>query len=327
MKKTISSLFALILGIMPLISRGDSPPTEEIFASIGTGGVTGVYYPLGGYIARLANGTTDETGIRISVEATGGSVFNVNALKKGELDFGIVQSDVQYEAFLGKGQFEAVGPYTGLRSVFSIYPEPFTVVARRDSGIETFDDLKGKRVNIGNVGSGQRAMMEYILKEKGWTVDDFRKTMALPSNQQAKALAANEVDAIVFTVGHPNESIQEATTLVDAVIVPVEGEWVDRIVEKYPYYSYTDIPGEMYEGNDDPVPTFGVRATLLTTSEQNPAAVTEVVRAVFENFDTFRRLHPAFAVLDKEEMVKESLTAPLHPAARAYYVEQGLLKP
>ncbi|MGE9290347.1 MAG: TAXI family TRAP transporter solute-binding subunit, partial [Puniceicoccales bacterium] len=292
-----------------------------------TGGVTGVYYPLGGYIARLANRSINEGGIRYSVEATGGSVDNVNALKQGELDFGVAQSDVQYESFLGKGRFASAGPFTDLRSVFSIHPEPFTVVARKDSGIRSFDDLKGKRVNIGNAGSGQRAMTEFLMEKKGWTQDDFKVVMELPSSEQAKALADNEVDAIIFTVGHPNGSIQEAATLAETVIVPVEGEFIDGIVEEYPYYAYATIPGGTYKGNEDPIPTFGVRATLVTTADEDDAVVTEVVRAVFGNFDTFRRLHPAFSVLNPQEMVKESLAAPLHPAARAYYVEQGLLEP
>tara|TARA_R100000027_G_scaffold304_2_gene363 strand:+ start:2599 stop:3588 length:990 start_codon:yes stop_codon:yes gene_type:complete len=326
MKKLFTTLLAFVVGTFPLTSHGEQSADEETYVTIGTGGVTGVYYPLGGSISRLVNRNKDETGIRCSVEATGGSVYNANALKQGELDFGVAQSDIQYEAFLGKGKFEGTGPFTGLRSVFSIHPEPFTIVARKDSGIESFDDLKGKRINIGNAGSGQRAMMEFLMEKKGWTKDDFKVAMGLTSSEQAKALANNDVDAIIFTVGHPNGSIQEATTLVDSVIVPVEGELIDRIVEEYPYYSYANIPGGLYKGNENPIPTFGVRATLVTTADEDDAVVTEVVRAVFENFETFRRLHPAFALLNPNEMVKESLTAPLHPAAKAYYVETGLLE-
>ena len=300
---------------------------DEVSVTIGTGGVTGVYYPLGGSISRLVNRDADRTGIRCSVEATDGSVFNVNAVKEGELDFGVAQSDVQYEAFFGRGEFEEVGPFTKLRSLFSIHSEPFTIVARRDSGIQTLEDLKGKRVNIGNSASGQRAMMQFLMEHMGWTEADFFSATGLSPIEQVKALAENEVDAIIFTVGHPGGSIQEAIDLVDAVIIPVKGDVIDAIIEEYPFYTKATIPGGLYKGNEEPVPTFGVRATMITTAAEKDRVVRELVRAVFENFDTFRRLHPAFSEINREEMVKEALSAPLHPAARAYYIEKGLIQP
>jgi TRAP transporter TAXI family solute receptor len=299
---------------------------EGQFITIGTGGVTGVYYPTGGAICRLVNVGRKEHGIRCSVESTGGSVYNVNTMRQGELDFGVVQSDVQYNAMKGIGEeFEGQGPFEGLRAVFAVHPEPFTVLARADSGIEIFDDLKGKRVNVGNPGSGQRATMEVLMEAKGWTMDDFALASELKSAEQSQALSDNNVDAIVFTVGHPNGSIQEAATTTDARLIPVSGPEVDGLVEENPYYSKATIPGGMYRGSDEDVETFGVRATFVSSSEVPEEVVYQVTKAVFENFEDFKKLHPAFADLEKEELTTEALSAPLHPGAERYYKEAGLM--
>jgi TRAP transporter TAXI family solute receptor len=247
-------------------------------------------------------------------------------MRQGELDMGVVQSDVQYNALNGVGEeFKDQGAFEDLRAVFSVHPEPFTVLARADSGIETFDDLKGKRVNVGNPGSGQRATMEVLMEKKGWTMDDFQLASELKSAEQSQALSDNNVDAIVFTVGHPNGSIQEATTTTDAILVPVSGPEVNQLVEENEYYTKAIIPGGMYTGTEEDTETFGVRATIVARADVPEEVVYETVKAVFENFDDFRKLHPAFANLTKEEMVQAALSAPLHPGAEKYYKEAGLL--
>jgi TRAP transporter TAXI family solute receptor len=300
--------------------------SAQTFITIGTGGVTGVYYPTGGAICRLVNKDRADHGIRCSVESTGGSVYNVNTMRAGELDMGVVQSDVQYNALNGEGEeFEGQGPFEDLRAVFSVHPEPFTVLARADSGIETFDDLPGKRVNVGNPGSGQRATMEVLMDAKGWTMDDFALASELKSAEQAQALADNKIDAIAFTVGHPSGSIQEATTTTDARLIPVTGPEVDALVESNPFYSKAVIPGGMYRGTDDDVETFGVKATFVSSAAIPEEVVYTVTKAVFENFEDFKKLHPAFANLKKEDMVSEALSAPLHPGAEKYYKEAGLM--
>lgn len=295
------------------------------FITIGTGGVTGVYYPTGGAICRLVNANRDEHGIRCSVESTGGSIYNLNTIRAGELDMGVVQSDWQYHAYNGTSRFEDDGPFRELRAVFSVHPEPFTVVARRDANIEHFEDLKGKRVNVGNPGSGQRGTMEVLMDAYGWTMDDFQLASELKPAEQSKALCDNKIDAMVYTVGHPSGSIQEATTACDTVLVEVSGDIVDKLVEENGYYRTATIPGGMYPGNPDDVQTFGVGATFVSSTASSPDIVYQVVKAVFENFETFTRLHPAFEVLKKEEMVSDGLSAPLHDGAKRYYEEAGLM--
>lgn len=303
-----------------------APAMAEEFVSIGTGGVTGVYYPTGGAICRMMAKTRAEHGIRCAVESTGGSVYNINAVRSGELEFGVAQSDWQFHAFNGSSKFEEQGKFDDLRAVFSIHPEPFTVVARADAGIKNFDDLKGKRVNVGNPGSGQRGTMEVLMEALGWTMADFAVASELQAGEQSQALCDNNIDAMVYTVGHPSGSIQEATTACDATLVNVTGPAVDKLVADNPFYRTATIPGGMYRGNDADTTTFGVGATLVSSAKVPDEVVYQLVKAVFSDIDAFRALHPAFANLDPAEMVKDGLSAPLHPGAERYYREAGLIK-
>ncbi|GAB4258501.1 MAG: TAXI family TRAP transporter solute-binding subunit [Pararhodobacter sp.] len=295
---------------------------QERFITIGTGGQTGVYYVVGQSICRLVNRGTAQHNLRCTAPSTGGSIANINAIAAGDMDMGVAQSDWQFHAYNGSSNF-AETPVPQLRAVFSVHPEPFTVVARADSGITTFEDLRGHRVNIGAPGSGQRATMEVVMNALGWTMDDFALASELAPAEQSAALGDNNVDAIIFTVGHPNGSIQEATSTVDARLIPVTGEAIDRLIAENPFYAAATIPGGMYANNPDDIPTFGVRATFVTSADVPDDVVYEVVKAVFDNFDRFRGLHPAFANLNEQEMISAGLSAPLHPGAERYYRERG----
>jgi len=304
---------------------GGAASAQQTFIGIGTGGVTGVYYPVGGAICRLVNRDRAEHGIRCGVESTGGSIFNINAIRAGELEFGVVQSDWQYHAYQGTSQFEGDGPFEDLRAVFSLHPEPFTVVARTDAGVSRFEELEGKRVNIGNPGSGQRATMDVVMEAMGWTTDVFSQATELPPGEQALALCDNNVDAIVYTVGHPSGAIQEATTACDTVILHADNDALRALVDERDYYRMATIPGGMYRGTPDDVTTFGVGATFVTRADVPEDAVYVLTRAIFENFDTFKGLHPALDILVPEEMARDGLSAPLHPGAERYFREAGLI--
>jgi TRAP transporter TAXI family solute receptor len=316
---------ALVAGTTAF-AGGAASAQDQTFIAIGTGGVTGVYYPTGGAICRLVNRDRAEHGIRCGVESTGGSVFNINAIRGGELEFGVAQSDWQFHAYRGTSRFEEQGAFEELRAVFSVHPEPFTVVARADAGIESFEDLQGKRVNVGNPGSGQRGTMEVVMEAYGWTMDDFALASELQAAEQSQALCDNNIDAMIYTVGHPSGSIQEATTACDSVLVEVSGDTIDALVADRPYYRTATIPGGMYRGNPEDTHTFGVGATFVTHADVPEEVVYTVVSAVFENIDQFRGLHPAFANLDPAEMASDGLSAPLHPGAERYFREAGLIE-
>ena len=324
MKRTgywMAAAAGLTLG---LVGASGTAVADTQFVTIGTGGVTGVYYPTGGAICRLVNQGRDEHGIRCSAESTGGSVFNLNTIREGELDMGVVQSDWQYHAYHGSDQFEDAGPNEELRALFSLHPEPLTLVVRPDSGIEGLEDVLGKRVNIGNPGSGQRATTDLMLDRLGWDYDDFGLISEVPSREQAQVLCDDRIDAFFFTVGHPSGSIQEPIATCDARIVSIEHDEIDALVEDFPYYFHATIPGGMYPGHDEDIHTWGVGATFVSSTATSDDVIYEVVKAVFENFDTFKGLHPAFAPLEKETMVTDGLSAPLHEGARRYYEEAGL---
>lgn len=314
------------VGAIAATILGAGAVNAQEFITIGTGSVTGVYYPTGGAICKLVNKDRKEHNIRCSVESTGGSIYNVNTIRSGELDFGIVQSDWQYHGYNGTSEFAEQGPFNKLRAMFSLHTEPFNIIARTDSGINGVADLAGKRVNIGNPGSGDRATMQVVMDAFGWTNDSFTLASELKGSERSQALCDNKIDAFIYMVGHPNGSIKEATTSCDAKLVPATGEQIDKIVAGNPYYAYSTVPAGMYRGTEQDVKSFGVAATLVTTSDVSDEVAYNVAKAVFENFETFTRLHPAFANLKKEDMVKAGLSIPLHPGAAKYYKEIGLLK-
>ncbi|MBF8223123.1 TAXI family TRAP transporter solute-binding subunit [Halomonas sp. 328] len=326
MKRHVFSAAAVSGALLGAAAFSAPAVAQDRFITIGTGGQTGVYYVVGQSVCRMVNRGSDEHNIRCNAPSTGGSVANVNGMKSGELDMGVVQSDVQYRAYHGEANFENDGAWEEMRAVFTMHGEPLTVVARADSGISHISDFPGKRVNIGNPGSGQRNTMNVVMDAMGWDTGVFSLASELDAAEQAAALSDNNIDAMVYVVGHPNGSIQEATTTVDARLVPVTGEEIDALVEAYPYYTRALIPGGMYRGNDEDVETFGVAATFVTHEGVDEEVVYETVKAVFENFDRFKRLHPAFENLDEESMISDGLTAPLHDGAARYYRERGWIE-
>ncbi len=324
MKKTFSKTL-LTAGVALAASIGATSSMAAEFITIGTGGVTGVYYPTGGAICRLVNKGRKQHGVRCSVESTGGSVYNINAIRSGELDMGVAQSDWQYHAYNGTGKeaFIKAGPFKELRAVFSVHPEPVTIVARKDANIKHVDDLVGKRVNIGNPGSGTEATWNVMWKALGHTNKDLKLAAQMKSSETPGALCDNKIDAFFWLVGHPAALNKEATTTCDANLVEVTGPAIDKLVADNPYYDTATIPGGMYRGNPNDIPTFGVFATFVSSTRTSPDTVYQVVKAVFDNFDQFKKLHPAFANLKEKDMIKKALSAPLHEGAVRYYKERG----
>jgi len=298
---------------------------QQKFVTIGTGGVTGVYYAAGGAICRLVNKDRAKHGIRCSVESTGGSVFNVNTIKAGELDFGFSQSDVQYNAVKGTGQYKD-GAYSDLRAVFAVHPEPFTVVARKEANITKFEDFKGKRFNVGNPGSGTRSSMEELLVGMGWKLGDFSLASELKADEHGPALCDGKIDGFYYAVGHPSANIQDPTTTCGAKLVSLTGPVIDKLVADKPYYAKVTIPAGLYPNNPQPTMTYGVLATVVTSSKTPAETVYQVTKALFDNFDEFKKLHPALANLNPQDMIKDGLSAPLHEGAVRYYKEKGWIK-
>jgi uncharacterized protein len=325
MKKLIPLATSLLFAFTLLLTGGvNMTYAKTNFVTIGTGGITGVYYPTGGAIAKMVNQKRKEYGIRATVESTGGSVFNINAVLNGDLEFGIAQSDRQFQAINGLAEWEKRGPQKALRAVFSIHPELVTLVAAVDANIHNLADLKGKRVNIGNPGSGQRQNAIDALNALGIDAEKDLIAEGVKAAEAPGLLQDSRIDAFFYTVGHPSGAFKEATAGARKVnFVPITG--VDALIEKSPYYAKSYIPVSYYPNavSTGDVNTFGVKATLITSAEVPNEVVYAITKEVFENFEAFKKLHPAYAVLTKESML-EGLSAPIHDGAMKYYKEAGL---
>ncbi len=326
MKRLSMVIFVLTLSMI-LCGAGQALSASTTkFYTIGTGGITGVYYPTGGAISRIVNVKKKQYNMRLTVESTGGSVYNVNAIMAGDLDFGIVQSDRQYQAISGLAEWKDKGKQKDLRAVFSIHPESVTLLAGDDAGIKSIKDLKGKHVNIGNPGSGQRQNSIDALTSVGINYKVDLKAEGLKAAEAPGVLLDGRIDAFFYTVGHPSGAFKEATAGTRkvnfvSIILP------DSFYLKFPYYARSIVPVSFYPNavNKEDVPSFGVKATFVTHSRIPEEDVYNVVKEVFENFESFKKLHPAYSILTKEGMLK-GLSAPLHKGAEKYYKEVGLIK-
>ena len=311
-------LFRLISVLLPLL--GLPAQAEEVL--IGTGSKSGVYFQVGRSICRLLNRNAED--FACQPLETAGSVSNLANVEGGALEVGIVQSDIQHHAVHRSGPYQFVDvPHDNLRALFSLYVEPFNLVVRRDAGIRGLDDLKGRRINIGNSGSGHRETMEVVMRAMGWDADDFQLITELPASQQTLSLCHNRVQAMVYTAGHPNRSVAQAIELCDAMLVDVSGAEIDRLVSENPFYRYTLVPAGVYPGVDRPVKTFGTLATVVSSADMDDALIYTIVKTIFENIDRFKRMHRAFNELDTGAMISKGLAAPLHPGAERYYREKG----
>ncbi|MDR0441392.1 MAG: TAXI family TRAP transporter solute-binding subunit [Candidatus Accumulibacter sp.] len=317
-KTIVAALAAVVLGL-----PAAGPAAAQGAAVIGTGGATGVYYAVGVAICRLMDKELARRGARCSVERTGGSISNVSVIRSGAANFGIVQSDVQYHAVNGLSHFRESGPDEDLRAVFSVLPEALTVVAHRDAGVDRFEDFRGKRYNIGNPGSGTRETTTMLMRELGMDVGDFALASEYKPDEQGAALCDGSIDGFGYMVGSPVANIQEVMTACGGRLIPLSGPAIDRLIAENPYFIRATIPGGMYWGNPGAVETFGVMASLMTSARVPDDLVHAVVAAVFDNLEEFKKLHPALAGLDVEEMIRGNMQAPLHAGALRYYREKG----
>lgn len=311
--------------VQKFIPKEKKPYLDDKVINIGTGSIAGIYYPLGSSICRLLNRKQSADALRCGVESTEGSVQNLSGLAHAEVDFGIVQSDWLEHAYQGTSVFSQVGPNENLRFVFSFYVEAITFITRNDSKIIGLDDFKGKIINIGPVGSGLRATLFEVFKAKRWKKSDFKSLMQLSPYEQIENLCNGNLDIVALATGHPNGLIQEATRTCDAEILSIVDPAITALLNANNEYAKTVIPGGLYFGNPNNKQSFGVTATLVTTTDMSDDVVYEVTKSVFDSLEEFKRLHPVFYNLKIEEMVKNGMTAPMHDGARKYFIEKGYI--
>jgi TRAP transporter TAXI family solute receptor len=313
----------VVLALASLALAAPLPAHAAQTITIGTAGVMGVYYPLGGAICRMVNVTRKTHKLRCSVEASAGSVANIRGVIARNIDVGIAQSDMQYAARAGEGPFKG-SAQPKLRALFSVYPELLTVMTREDSNVRTLEDLRGKRVSLGPPGSGTRATMELVMDAVGLKKDDLKSALELKFVEMSPALCENKIDAYVFVAGHPNAVFHEAADSCRTRIIPVQGAHIDELVQSRPYYAKAQVPGRVYKGTEDAQPTFGTMATVVVSEDMPEEVAYAITKSVFDNFDDFRKLHPALADLTKAQALKGE-TVPFHAGAVRYFKESGLM--
>lgn len=332
-RKLSSGLVAILVTLAFFVTdsaiNSKQADARSKFVAIGTGGPTGVYFVVGNAICRMVHKEAAEGrkkgrkhGLRCSAPSTAGSNYNIGQIRQGALDFGVAQSDWQYHAYNGTSKYKGKR-FKNLRAVFSVHPEPFQILVGRKSGIKKWEGLKGKRVNIGNPGSGQRGTMEVLMEIHNVKKDDFAAATELTSSEQSKALCDGNIDAYGYTVGVPNAGVAQAADGCGARIIPLNTAPIKKLVKDNSYYAFATIPKKTYATIKKDVPTFGVKATFVTSANQSAATVYEITRAVFENLDDFKKLSPTFAHLHAEKMITEGLSAPIHRGALKYYKEKG----
>ncbi|ABD44977.1 TRAP transporter solute receptor, TAXI family protein [Ehrlichia chaffeensis str. Heartland] len=324
--KKVLIVYVFIISVLfnnAIASSDDSLNREYIL--IGTGSMTGVYYPIGGSICRfIASDYGKDNKIICSISSTTGSVYNLNSIRYSNMDISIVQSDLEYYAYNGLGFYEKMLPMDNLRMLASLHKEYLTIVVKKSSNISVIDDIKGKRVNIGSPGTGVRVAMLKLLGEKGWTKKDFSVMAELKSSEQAQALCDNKIDVMVDVIGHPNASIQEASATCDIKFIPLDDRLIDDLHAKYPYYQKDIISGGLYNDSPD-IQTVSVKASLVTTTELSNDLAYKIVKSIATHLRELRSITGALKTLTVQDMAKSSIT-PMHDGAERYYKEIGAIK-
>jgi uncharacterized protein len=327
---------AILLGWFP-----GSPTTRAAHAQsttksapavvIGTGSPSGVYFAVGHALCRLAqrpprgSAVDEDHQLPCGVQATGGTLPNVDALRSGTMALAILQSDGAFNAVKGLGRFEGKR-VEKLRSLFSLHAEPFQLLAQRSERMGSFVDLKGRKVNIGPKGTAQHDMFSELFKLHDMDERSLAQVLTLPPSQQIQAFCEGDVEALGMLIGFPNAGFAKAMRQCNAQLINADTEPIRRLVAGKPYYTMVQLPKDTYPSMPADITTFGVVAVLSTTSDVSPDTVYRLVRRVFEQLDDLRAMHPALRQLDPQQMIRAGLTAPLHEGALRYYRERGWMR-
>ena len=316
MKKFLKISSLLLVAAVMLASCSKNAKKDYILA---TGGTGGTYYPFGGAIANIWN--TKVENMNVTAQATGASAENLRLINKGEAEYAIVQNDVMDYAYNGTDLF-AGEELANIMTIGTLYPEVVQIAVSKDSGIKSVADFKGKRISVGDAGSGVEFNAKQIMEGYGLTFDDIKKSN-LSFKESAEGIQNGTLDGCFVTAGVPNAALQELAFTAGLTLVPVDGEAAKKICEKYGYYTQTTIPGGTYKGTDDDTPALAIKATLAVNSKLDEQTVYEMTKALFENLDELATAHAK----GKEVSAKAAVTGvsvPFHPGAKKYFKEIGL---
>jgi len=333
--------FLTTLGIILLMSNPftfaqaqDLQADDLRFFRIGTGGVAGTYYPIGGMIAHAISnppgsrpcetgGSCGPEGLVVIAQSANGSVANVNGIERGKLESGFVQADIAYWAYTGTGTFDGDPPKRELRAIASLYPESIHIVARKDAGIKQVRDLIGKRVSIDEPGSGTLIDAQLVLDEYGITGDDLELEYMKPS-LAIKRVRANQLDAFFVVAGYPARAISELARDTDIVLLPIDGPEAAHLIARYRFFAHDNIPQDTYKGVAQ-VKTVSVGAQWLVSSSVDDEMVYQITRSLWHQ--NSRKLLDNGHAKGKHISLAtalEGISVPLHPGSRRFYTEIGI---
>lgn len=293
--------------------------------TIGSGSTTGVYFPVATGMASLINEAN--LGLRANARSTGGSVFNLNAIGSGELQIALVQNDTAFYAFNGTGLAAFEGkPLKSFRAIASLYPEIIHVIARADAKVTKITDLKGKRVIVGDVGSGTELNARQILEINGMTFADLGQTIRTSATAAIGLIQDGKADVAFYTSGLGNASIAQIAQTTKTVMVEIDRATAQALGAKYPYYTDVLIPGGTYKGVDVTTPTVAVQAMLVVAESVSADDVYKISKTLFDNVANFQKIHPNLARYFTLAKAVKGLPIALHPGAQRYFKEKGLIK-
>jgi uncharacterized protein len=293
---------------------------------IGANQLTSFEFKVGRLVCRLINANVD--GIHCQPRVTSGFLYNLDNVRLGALDLGVVRSDVQFQAIKKQGIFKYKDvTYENIRSLFSLHISSFTLIASQNSKIRTLDDLVNKRINIGPRVSPQHSLAKQLFLQKGWHNDDFKMLEELPSShsQDSIAFCHGRIQAIVYSMIHPNPIANNLIHRCKGVLIPIDQSTISQLIIRHPYLSLTRIPQGIYRKSKDPTTTFGLKSTIIASEELDQETAYQIVKTIFNNIKYFKKAHPVFHDMTPKMMAKEGLTAPLHRGAIKFYKENGLL--
>ncbi len=295
---------------------------------IGAGDESPLHFNVGRALCRAISKSMQDTSCQVE-RIVGGDAAEPLAvlghLRDGTIDIGVTQSDWLYHAYTASGPVEFMDVhFESLRILMLLQSEPFTVVARRDAGISKIADLAGKRVNIGVPGSDQRVVMQQVMTAMGWSRDSFTLADELTGHEQSLALCHNRIQAMVVIVAHPDAALAKTMALCNAELIEITGPEITKLIADKPYFSVTEIPAGTYENQTAAVKTFGVRVVAVVSEDMSDTTAYDIVEAVFGNFDSFKRLHPALRNLRPQDMKSNGGVVPMHPGALRKFSELGM---
>ena len=297
--------------LLPLCALSALLPFGSQALTIGTGPLNGVYYPTGGAICRVLNAGHALHGDSCTVQSTRGSMANLKALDKGDVQLALVQSDVLHHALHGTGPFSGQGANNELRSLFRLYQESLTLLAAPNSGITTLADIEGKRVYPGNNGAGEQITSQALMAAMGWQPGQFAAYQLKSDSEPLEGLCDGSLDAAFVVAGHPSLAVGDLISRCKVRLIPIEGEQIDRLLKQHPYYQRSRIAANLYPGQTTAINNIGMSAELVALASLPDPIVRTVRDTLLARVKQFSRLHPALSKVTLEQLQAQT-ELPLH---------------